>query len=79
MIEVQAYRAAYREVTSHRREWDEDFVDVPPVVTGVLFLGRHHTDYGERNVVEKTNARQMAAANSCFFASSRETLRVGFP
>ena len=31
---------------------DEDFVDVPPVVAGVLFLGRHHADNGEGNVVE---------------------------
>src|SRR5208282_6743101 len=39
-------------VTPHGWERDEDFVDVPPVVAGVLFLRRHHADNREGNVVE---------------------------
>jgi hypothetical protein len=40
------------ELPPHRGERDEDFVDVPPVVTRVLFLGRHHADNSKGNVIE---------------------------
>ena len=40
------------ELAPHGGEGDEDFIDVPPVVTGVLFLGRHDADNGEGYVVE---------------------------
>src|SRR6202041_572212 len=39
-------------IAPHGGERDKNLVDVPPVITGVLFLGRHHSDYRERNVVE---------------------------
>src|ERR1700722_8777433 len=39
-------------VAAHRGERDENFVDVPAVVAGILLLRRHDADHGERYVVE---------------------------
>ena len=58
-------------VAPHGRERDEDFVDVPAVVAGVLFLGRHDADNREGNVVE------IDELPDCWTAAEQLLLRIG--
>src|SRR5579864_139136 len=40
------------EIPSHRSKWNENFIDIPAVIAGILLLLCHDTDYKIRNVVQ---------------------------